>query len=151
MTELVLTPFDEAALYRAFVAAVPATSGAVVSFTGRMRGADAEGAALERLVLEHHPERTAESLRELAERTAAHCPVDLLQVIHRAGAVAPGEAIVWVAAAAAHRRAAFDAVDQLMDRLKTEAVLWKREEGPRGRRWIEPCAGDHSDRARWED
>jgi molybdopterin synthase catalytic subunit len=63
--------------------------------------------------------------------------------------VRPGEAIVFVAAAAAHRRTAFDAADFLMDQLKTRAPLWKREDGPDGRRWIEPRPADHADAARW--
>jgi len=151
VARLVHAPFDEAALYREFVARLGPTSGAVVSFAGRMRGTDREGAALDRLVLEHHPERTAEMMQASVDDVARAHALDALEVVHRAGAVVPGEAIVWVAAAAAHRRAAFLAVDEAMDRLKTEAVLWKREEGPGGRRWIEPTAGDHDDRARWKD
>ena len=69
-------------------------------------------------------------------------------IVHRCGAMAPGEAIVFVAAAARHRRAAFDAVDYLMDRLKTEAPFWKREERGDGARWIEPPDSDRADRAR---
>ena len=65
--------------------------------------------------------------------------------------IAPGEAIVFVAAAAVHRRAAFEAVDYLMDRLKTDALFWKREDGVDGSIWIEPSDGDRSDRARWSD
>jgi molybdopterin synthase catalytic subunit len=70
-------------------------------------------------------------------------------VVHRAGHIAPGEAIVFVATASAHRRAAFEAADYLMDRLKTEAVFWKREETALGSRWIEPVEADHADAARW--
>jgi molybdopterin synthase catalytic subunit len=70
---------------------------------------------------------------------------------HRIGAIAAGEVIVLVAAAALHRRAAFDAADRMMDRLKTEAIFWKCEEGPRGRRWIEPRADDHAAAARWHE
>ena len=58
--------------------------------------------------------------------------------------------IVFVAAAAVHRRAAFEAVDYLMDRLKTDALFWKREDGVDGPRWIEPTEGDRADRARWD-
>jgi len=148
---LTLEPFDEAMLYRDFVGGLDAAAGAVVSFAGRMRGTASDGAPLDRLVLDHHPERTAESLRAAAEQVARRHQLEALAIVHRAGAISPGEAIVWVAAAAAHRRAAFLAVDEAMDRLKTEAVLWKREEGPQRRRWIEPSARDHDDRARWKD
>ena len=58
---------------------------------------------------------------------------------------------MFVAAAAAHRRAAFDAVDYLMDRLKTDALFWKREDGVDGSRWIEPTEADRADRARWNE
>jgi molybdopterin synthase catalytic subunit len=58
---------------------------------------------------------------------------------------------VFVAAASAHRRAAFEAADYLMDRLKTDAVFWKREEGPEGRRWIEPSGADYEARERWDN
>ena len=58
---------------------------------------------------------------------------------------------MFVATASAHRRAAFEAADYLMDRLKTEAIFWKREEGPDGNRWIEPTAEDEADRDRWNN
>ena len=58
---------------------------------------------------------------------------------------------MFVAAAALHRRAAFDVVDYLMDALKTDAVFWKREDGVDGARWIEPTEADRADRARWSD
>jgi molybdopterin synthase catalytic subunit len=61
-----------------------------------------------------------------------------------------GEPIVFAAAAAPHRRQAFEATDYLMDRLKTDAVFWKREDGPSGSTWIEPSQADYADRGRWE-
>ena len=70
-------------------------------------------------------------------------------VVHRCGSVPAGEPIVFVAAAAPHRRVAFLAADYLMDRLKTEAVFWKREDGEHPGRWIEPTDQDHRDRDRW--
>jgi molybdopterin synthase catalytic subunit len=65
-----------------------------------------------------------------------------LLVIHRFGPILPGEPIVLVAALSAHRAAAFAAVEELMDFLKTDAPFWKREIGPNGARWIEPTAED---------
>ena len=62
----------------------------------------------------------------------------------------PGEAIVFVATAAAHRREAFEAADQLMDYLKSRAPFWKKEHGPGGARWIEPTERDLTDAARWD-
>ena len=72
-----------------------------------------------------------------------------MHVVHRCGDIAAGEAIVFAGAAALHRRAAFEAADYLMDRLKTEAVFWKREIGETGSQWIEPTDADHADRERW--
>ena len=72
-------------------------------------------------------------------------------MVHRCGEISPGETIVFVAAAAPHRREAFAAADYLMDRLKTEAAFWKRETGPAGARWIEPLDEDRAARARWKD
>ena len=57
----------------------------------------------------------------------------------------PGEPVVWVAAAARHRRAAFEAVDCLMDGLKSDALFWKQEERADGLHWIEPTERDHAD------
>jgi molybdopterin synthase catalytic subunit len=73
-----------------------------------------------------------------------------VRVVHRSGAIAAGEPIVFAGAASLHRRAAFDAADYLMDRLKTEAVFWKREVGQEGSTWIEPTEADHADRERWD-
>ena len=71
-------------------------------------------------------------------------------VIHRHGAIAPGEPIVMVATASAHRREAFEACDYLMDYLKSRAPFWKKEHGPAGARWVEPTERDLDDLARWE-
>jgi molybdopterin synthase catalytic subunit len=70
-------------------------------------------------------------------------------VVHRSGTIPAGEPIVFAGAASIHRRAAFDAADYLIDRLKTEAVFWKREVGEAGSSWIEPTAADTADRDRW--
>jgi molybdopterin synthase catalytic subunit len=125
-------------------------AGAVVSFTGLARGESGDGAKVEALYLDHHPRLTEQSLRDIAA-SAARFGVEAVRIVHRCGAIAPGEAIVFVAAAARHRRAAFDAVDCLMDALKTDALFWKREDGVDGARWIEPTERDRADRARWSD
>ena len=125
--------------------------GAVVSFTGLARARGADGSAVDRLRLDWHPVMTERSLVELAEAAAARFSVSDVLVIHRGGDIAPGETIVFVAAASPHRRQAFFAADYLMDRLKTEAMFWKHEAGPDGGRWIEPTEQDRADRARWSD
>jgi molybdopterin synthase catalytic subunit len=123
--------------------------GAVVSFVGLARPASTAGTAVQGLFLDHHPRLTERSLVEIGEAAAARFDVTAIWIVHRCGAVRPSEAIVFAAAAAAHRRAAFEAADYLMDRLKTEAVFWKREDRADGAEWIEPTPGDHRDRARW--
>jgi molybdopterin synthase catalytic subunit len=132
------------------LAAFPAAgSGAIASFTGLCRPDSKDGTPIEHLFLDHHPRLTEQSLRDIAA-SAARFGVRAVRVVHRCGEIAPGEPIVFVAAAAAHRRAAFDAVDYLMDRLKTDALFWKREDRVDVSLWIEPTEADRADRARWE-
>ncbi|MBF0664850.1 MAG: molybdenum cofactor biosynthesis protein MoaE [Brevundimonas sp.] len=147
----VLTPDppDAAGELRAFLAGRTG-DGAVVSFVGLARDASVQG-PVGALYLDHYPGFTERSLESIAAEAGGRFPVSDIRVMHRCGEVAPGETIVFVAVAAPHRRAAFEAADYLMDRLKTEAAFWKREDGPGGSRWIEPTEGDRADRARWSD
>jgi molybdopterin synthase catalytic subunit len=128
-----------------------AGEGAVVSFLGIARARAADGERVEGLVLDHHPRLTLLSLDEIGAAARARFDISSLRIVHRCGAVAPGETIVFVAAAAVHRRAAFEAADYMMDRLKTDAVFWKREDRPGGSHWIEPREEDHSARRRWNE
>ena len=125
--------------------------GAVVTFTGLARGIGKDGSAIDSLTLDWYPGMTERSMLDIAEAAAARFPVSDLVVVHRCGDIVPGETIVFVAAAAPHRRVAFEAADYLMDRLKTEAAFWKRETGPAGTRWIEPVDEDRAALARWKD
>lgn len=148
--ELLAESFDPAAALAGFTARAQG-AGAVASFTGIARPHTAGGEAIQRLFLDHHPRLTLASLEEIAAAAASRFDLIGAQVLHRCGLIRPGEPIVFVAAAAAHRRPAFDAVDYVMDRLKTEAVLWKREDGVDGPRWIEPTQADRAAHARWSD
>lgn len=123
--------------------------GAIVSFVGLSRPTGQGGEAVDRLVLDHHPRLTSRSLEAIAAEAAARFDVNRIHVVHRCGSVSAGAPIVFAGASSAHRRAAFEAADFLMDKLKTEAVFWKREEGPAGSSWIEPTEADHADVARW--
>lgn len=127
-----------------------AGDGAVVSFVGIARPANSSGDPVDTLVLEHHPSLTLRSLEEIAASAAERCQVSHVRVVHRCGKIAPGEQIVFAGAASPHRRSAFEAADYMMDRLKTEAVFWKREEGSSRWTWIEPTETDYADRLRWE-
>ena len=141
-------PFDPAALLASFAATCP-QAGAIVSFVGLVRDMS-DGETVSRLELQQYPGFTERVVQAIADDARARFDILSAAVVHRHGELAPGEPVVFVAAAAAHRRAAFDAVDYLMDRLKTEAPFWKREVGESGARWIEARASDHSDRARWD-
>ena len=138
-------PIDPIAFLDAFSQSVDG-SGAIVSFTGVVRG---EG-GVTALWLDYHPQLTEQAIEALWEQARARFALDALTIVHRIGSVGSGEPIVFVAAAAKHRRAAFDAVDHVMDRLKTDVPFWKRETGADGTRWIEARPEDHQNRARWE-
>lgn len=149
-TRLAELALDVEAEFAGFMAGVEG-DGAVVTFAGIARKQTREGVGVDRLFLDHHPRLTERSLQEIAGAAAARFDVSGIKIVHRCGEVAPGEAIVFVAASSAHRRAAFEAADYLMDRLKTEAVFWKREDTAEGSQWIEPTEADCAERARWSD
>ena len=144
MIRLAATAFDPAAELAAFA---PPGAGAIASFTGLVRD---EGDAVTALELDHHPLLTPRSLEAIEADTRARFDLLDLLIIHRHGRVFAGEPIVFVAAAALHRRAAFDAVDFAMDRLKLDAIIWKKERRADGDRWIEARSDDHYAAARWE-
>lgn len=123
--------------------------GAIVTFVGLARPESTAGDAVDAVVLDHHPTLTRQSLEGIAVACAERFDVSHVRVVHRCGTVPAGEPIVFAGASSIHRRAAFDAADYLMDRLKTEAVFWKREVGDGGSAWVEPSEADHADRDRW--
>src|SRR5271165_5095366 len=122
--------------------------GAVVSFSGICRGSEG-GETIAALTLEHYPGMAEAEIARHAETAMSRWPLTGLTVIHRVGRIAPGENIVLVLTASAHRQAAFHAAEFLMDYLKANAPFWKREESAAGTSWIE--ARDHDDEAaaRW--
>ena len=141
-------PFDPSVLL-AELSARASGAGALASFIGLVRN-ETDGAPVLGLELDLHPRLTERALAEVeADAARRFGPVEIV-IVHRHGALAPGEAIVFVAAAAAHRRAAFDAVDYVMDRLKTDVPFWKRERRDDGAHWLEARDSDHEDRRRWE-
>src|SRR5438270_11345734 len=123
--------------------------GAIVTFVGLARRESKEGNAVEAVVLDHHPRLTRQSLEDIAVACAERFDVSHVRVVHRCGTIPAGEPIVFAGAASIHRRAAFDAADYLIDRLKTEAVFWKREVGDSRAHWVEATEADFGDRERW--
>ena len=122
--------------------------GAVCSFIGTVRDRN-EGASVATLELEHYPGMTERSIE--AMMSAARMRFDLFgaRVIHRVGLLAPCDQIVLVAVTAAHRGAAFQGCEFLMDYLKTHAPFWKKEQTPGGARWVDARASDDAALVRW--
>ncbi|RWA73257.1 molybdenum cofactor biosynthesis protein MoaE [Mesorhizobium sp.] len=123
--------------------------GAVVTFSGLCR--DEQG-ALTALELEHYPGMAEAEIGRIAAEATERWPLQGLTVIHRHGKIAPGENIVLVVAASAHRQAAFEAANFLMDYLKSRAPFWKKEhraDGSEGR-WVEAKEADDEAADRWE-
>lgn len=121
------------------------SSGGIASFVGQVRA----GGGVTALELSHYAPLTVPAMERLAGEVVARWSLDALLVWHRVGLLLPGEPIVLVAAAARHRRAAFEAVDFTMDHLKAAAWFWKREQRAGQWHWIEPRVEDHADLARW--
>ncbi|QTL02302.1 molybdenum cofactor biosynthesis protein MoaE [Aquabacter sp. L1I39] len=144
-------PFDTAAE----IAALSGTGevGAVVSFTGLCRAdpPDATGGApLTALVLEHYPGMAEDEIARHVEEARTRWPLQGARVIHRFGRIVPGEQIVLVVTASAHREAAFNAAAFLMDWLKTDAPFWKKEERGVAGDWVAAKASDDMAAARWK-
>ena len=138
-------PFDPAAELAAVTAGAD-DAGGVVSFTGLVRR-DADVVALE---LEAYAGFTEAAIEREAREVHGTHGLHGVHVVHRTGRIAPGEPVVFVAAAAAHRRAAFQGCDRMMDFLKSRAPFWKKEHAAAGARWVEPRPQDHQDAARWD-
>ena len=146
MIQLTDQPFDPGALLTTFSAGRTET-GAVATFTGIARAEAGSTAILE---LEAYPGFTEAEIGRIADQARERFGLHDLAILHRVGRITPGDAIVFVATAASHRRSAFEACDFLMDYLKSKAPFWKKEHGPDGARWVEPTAQDHADRDRWD-
>ena len=140
-------PFDAAA-EAARLSAGRTDIGAVVTFTGLCRAEAGRFAALE---LEHYPGMAEEEIRRVAEEAASRWPLMGVTAIHRHGRIPPGGDIVLVVTASAHRKAAFEAAEFLMDYLKTRAPFWKKEHRVDGSEGDWVAATDEDDRAaeRW--
>jgi molybdopterin synthase catalytic subunit len=122
--------------------------GAVVSFVGVARDMS-EGFPVERITIEHYPGMTEKSLQQIVDAARARWRLLDARVIHRYGTLAPGERIVLVVTASAHRDAAFDACRYIVDHLKTRAPFWKHESGSAGGRWVEAKEFDEQALGHW--
>lgn len=121
--------------------------GAIVTFTGRVRGGEGGVATM---TLEHYPGMTEAELSRIEAEAASRWPLQASLIVHRVGELKPGDNIVLVVTAAAHRQAAFEAAGFLMDYLKTRAPFWKKETDASGEAtWVEAREGDESAARRW--
>jgi molybdopterin synthase catalytic subunit len=126
--------------------------GAVVTFTGICRGAE-DGEPIAALTLEHYPGMAEAEIERHVAEAMQRWPLAGVTVIHRYGRIAPGEDIVLVVTASAHRQAAFAAAEFLMDYLKTRAPFWKQVEIARGKTitktWVDAKTTDDAAAERW--
>lgn len=122
--------------------------GAVVGFVGYVRDFN-EGREVGGMFLEHYPGMTEKALAKIAAEAGRRWPLLKLDILHRVGRLEPGEPIVFVGCASAHRQAAFEACEFVMDYLKTRAPFWKKEETGEGARWVEGRESDQEAAGRW--
>ena len=121
--------------------------GAIVTFTGRVRGDEGHVA---KMTLEHYPGMTEAELSRIEADAQARWPLQASLIVHRVGELVPGDNIVLVVTASAHRQAAFAAAGFLMDYLKTRAPFWKKVTTASGESaWVEARQGDESATRRW--
>lgn len=139
-------PFDLGAEFTALTAGRTEIGG-IGAFVGTVRGGPGELAAL---TLEHYPAMTTAALTRIVAEAERRWPLLGCTIVHRVGRLCPGDPIVLVLAASAHREPALQATAFLIDYLKTEAPFWKQEQTPDGNAaWVEARVEDHDAAARW--
>jgi molybdopterin synthase catalytic subunit len=148
MVRIATEPIDAAA-ETAVLSAGRSDVGAVVAFSGICR-ADEAGEKIAALVLEHYPGMAEAEIERHVKEAEARWPLMGVRVVHRTGRIVPGETIVLVATASAHRQAAFAAAEFLMDFLKTRAPFWKKVESAGVTHWVEARAADDRAAERWK-
>jgi molybdopterin synthase catalytic subunit len=122
--------------------------GAIATFIGAVRDVS-DNSAITGLTLEHYPGMTEAALEAIVDEAKRRFDIREVLVIHRIGALAPGDQIVLVIVTSAHRGMAFDACEFAMDLLKTRAPFWKKERLPDGERWVDAHASDDEAAQRW--
>jgi len=122
--------------------------GGLAAFVGLVREM-AGDRRIDAMTLEHYPGMTEKKLAEIEAEAQRRWPLQASLVVHRYGRLEPGDRIVLVVTASAHREAALASCQFLIDWLKTEAPFWKLEEGPEGAEWVEARASDEDAKRRW--
>ena len=147
MIKVQTEPFDVGAEYAA-LKNHRTDIGGFALFVGSVRDIS-QGADVQTMTLEHYPGMTQSALAEIETEARSRWPLDDVLIIHRYGKLLPGDDIVLVITASAHREAAFQSCEFLMDWLKTKAPFWKLEDGTSGPRWVEAKTSDEAATARW--
>lgn len=128
--------------------------GAIVTFTGTVRdvapNSQGKGKPISQMTLEHYPGMTEKELERIERAANERWTLQASLIIHRYGPLKPGDNIVLVITASAHRHAAFEAAAFLMDYLKTSAPFWKMEEGAEGGDWVDARDSDDAALTRWD-
>lgn len=145
--------FDLAAEY-AEARRLSQNPGAIVMFTGLVREIFPEqqtniDSTVQTLTLEHYPGMTEQALQKIAEQAVERWPLQCVRIIHRVGALNPGEQIVLVLSSSAHRQAAFESAEFMMDYLKTSAPFWKKQQRGGQSYWVDSRESDHRALERW--
>ena len=140
-------PFDPGAELNAFSARNP-KSGGVAVFVGQMRDFTT-GGVISEMTLEHYPGMAERQLADVIAEARRRWTLDDVFILHRFGTLRPGEAIVFVATASAHRAPALESCEFLIDWLKTQAPFWKLEETAEGSRWVDARDSDKDAASRW--
>jgi molybdopterin synthase catalytic subunit len=141
-------PFDVGAELAALTAGRTDVGG-IGLFVGTVRDT-AQGRPISAMTLEHYPGMTERALAAIVAEAESRWPLAACTVIHRVGRLIPGDGIVLVAAASAHRQAALEATAFLIDWLKTKAPFWKHEDfAEGGGQWVEARAEDDAAAKRW--
>lgn len=140
-------PFQVGLEYENFLQGDTA-DGAIASFVGRVRDSN-DGQNVHALELEHYPGMTEKLMMQVLHDAQQRWPITAAHVVHRVGKLLPGENIVMVLTASAHRHAALDACAFIMDHLKTQATFWKKEQTPAGAHWVQSRESDQHALERW--
>jgi molybdopterin synthase catalytic subunit len=128
--------------------AADAGVGAVASFIGTVRDRN-DGLGVSAMELEHYPGMTEKAIEAMIDEAFKRFDIRAARVVHRVGVLKPLDQVVLVAVTSAHRGAAFQACEFLMDYLKTQAPFWKKETTPEGARWVDARVSDDAALARW--
>lgn len=146
--------FDPGGELNTFMTRAP-HAGGIATFIGQMRDFRGprreDGEAVSTMTLEHYPGMAERELESTVAEALARWPLDDALVIHRFGTLNPGDAIVLVATASAHRADALDACTFLIDWLKTKAPFWKKETTAQGPSWVDAADADDQRAARWRE